>query len=370
MDLKPLRELRRRFSDKPNAMQTRTGVAKLPVQSLHRHWIVGRGLCMYRCEDFANVPKGRRPAALALKVPVWSPFEHTGYHAVWSGSAAMVWFWDSDVVTVRTEELFEKPGPQAVARVRVRPETVFLPRKPDGVHLQACWEGFELQHWQGDVLEDTFWFPERPDESRIDWFCRRRGVSAGLQVAAVATDDAAETVADDAAAAATAIAPEPWPGTVPVREWLQANERALATSVLAALVLVLVWQEVRVWKMDYLGESAAVELARMEQELGPALQARNELVRLRGRNEALAGILRQPSQARIIGLVDQAMPGESARFYQWRYQQGELRVTVEDPNLDPIAYVRALEAEPLFDQVQVGQSRRNDRVEITLRVRP
>lgn len=354
MDLKILRELRRRFSDKPNAIQTRDDIARLPARSLHRHWIVGRGLCMYRCEDFTNVPKGRRPAALALQVPVWSPFGNTDFHAVWAGSTAMVWFWDSEVVGIRPEELFDNPGPQSAARIRTRPETVFLPRKPDGVHLQACREGFELQHWQGDVLKDAFWLRERPDEARIDWFCRRRGVAAGLE----------------GEAGADAIASEPWPGTVPVREWLQANERPLAAAVLAVLVLVLVWQEVRIGKMGYLGEEAAAELAQMEERLGPALGARNELARLQSRNEALAGILDQPSQARIIGLADQAVPGDSARFHQWRYQQGELRLMVEDPNLDPIAYVRALEAVPLFDQVQVGQSRRNNRVEITLRVRP
>ena len=354
MDLKLLKELRRRFSDKPNAIQTREDIARLPAQALHRHWVVGRGLCMYRCEDFVNVPKGRRPAALALQVPVWSPFENTGFHAIWSGSTAMVWFWDSDVVRVRAEVLFENPGPQAAARVRVRPETVFLPRRTDGVYLQACREGFELQHWQGEVLQDAFWFQERPDEARLDWFCRRRGVATGLQ----------------GEAGADAIAPEPWRGAVTAREWVLSNERPLAASLLAVLVLVLVWQEVRIGKMGYLGEAASAELARMQEQLGPALSARNELVRLRGRNEALARILNQPSQARVIGLADQAVPGDSARFYQWRYQQGELRVTVEDPILDPIAYVRALEAVPLFDQVQVGQSRRNDRVEITLRVRP
>ncbi len=353
MNLKLFRELRRRFSDKPNAIQTREGVARLPVQSPHRHWVVGRGLCMYRCEDFANVPSGRRPEALALKLSVWSPFENTGHHAVWSGSTAMVWFWDGTVVRVRPKELFANAGPQAATRVRIRPETLFMPRKSDGVHLQACREGFELQHWQEDVLRDTFWFPERPDQGRIDWFCRRRGVADGIR----------------GEAAASAMAAEPWSGTVSVREWLRANERPLALALLATLMLVLVWQEVRVWKMGYLGEAAATELAQMEEELAPALNARNELVRLRARNEALADILNQPSQARIMGLVDQALPGDSARFHQWRYQQGELRVTVEDPNLDPIAYVRALEAVPLFDQVRVGQSQRNNRVDITLRVR-
>ena len=353
MKLRLPEALRRRFSDKPNAIQMRDGVARLPARSLHRHWIVGRGLCMYRCEHFANVPRGRRPSALALQVPVWSPFENTGYHAVWSGATAMVWFWDSDVVAVRPQELFDRPGPDAAARVRIRPETLFMPRKADGVHLQACREGFELQHWENEVLRDAFWLPSRPDEARIAWFCERRGVAAGLA----------------GAAEADAMAPEPWPGTVPVREWALANERALAAGVLGALVLVLVWQEVRIGKMGHLGEAAAAELAQMEAQLGPALGARNELLRLRGRNEALARILNHPSQARIMGLAGQAMPGDDARFYRWRYQQGELRVTVEDPNFDPIAYVRALEAQPLFGQVHVGQSQRNDRVEIILRVR-
>ena len=352
MEFKLLRELRRRFSDKPNAIQTREGVVRLPARSTHRHWIVGRGLCMYRCEDFANVPAGRRPGALALQVPVWSPFENTGHHAVWAGARAMVWFWDSDVVTVRTDELFDNPNPQGADRVRVRPETVFLPRKPDGVHLQACQEGVELQYWQHDVLRDAFWFPDRPDAERIDWFCRHRGLSAGLE-----SEEAA------------GIAVEPWSGRVGLREWLQTNERALAASVLTILVLVLAWQQARTWKIDYLADAAAVDLAQMESALGPALSARNELLGLRARNEKLAGLLNQPSQARILGLVDQAIPGESTRLHQWRYQQGELRFIVEDPNLDPIAYVRALESEALFDQVQVGQSRRNNRVEISLRVR-
>lgn len=353
MELKLLGKLRRRFSDKPNAIQTRDGIARLPARSLYRHWIVGRGLCMYRCEDFTNVPKSRRPAALALQVPVWSPFENTGYHAAWSGSSAMVWFWDSDAVSVREQELFDDPGPQSASRVRIRPETVFMPRKSDGVHLQACHEGFELQHWRGDVLRESFWLRDRPDEGRIDWFCRRQGIATEVQ----------------GEAEAGVIAPEPWSGALSVQEWMLANERALAASVLAALVLVLVWQEVRIGKLNYLEEAAAAELAQMEEKLGPALSARNQLVGLRGRNETLAGILNLPSQALIIGLADRAVPGDSARFHQWRYQQGELRITVEDRNLDPIAYVRALEAVPLFEQVQVGQSRRNNRVEISLRVR-
>ena len=91
-----LSKLRRTFSGRPNVIQTREGALRLPAKSVHPHWIVGRALCMYRCEDLSGVPRGKRRAALDLKLPVWSPFERTGYHSVWSGGAAMVWFWDED----------------------------------------------------------------------------------------------------------------------------------------------------------------------------------------------------------------------------------------------------------------------------------
>ena len=86
-------------------------------------------------------------------------------------------------------------------------------------------------------------------------------------------------------------------------------------------------------------------------------------MRLHRTNRALAAVLREPSQALLMGLVDRAIPSAGARFREWHYQRRELRVIVEDPDPDPIAYVRALEAEPLFEQVAGGAGpwRRPDR---------
>ena len=77
--MKLLLPLRRLFSNRRNVLQTRSATVRLAGRSLHSHWIVGRGLRMYRREDFANVPRGKRRSALALKLPVWSPFERTGH---------------------------------------------------------------------------------------------------------------------------------------------------------------------------------------------------------------------------------------------------------------------------------------------------
>lgn len=339
--------LLRLFSGKPNVIQTRSGVAGLPVRSWHSHWIVGRDLCMYRREDFAGIPRNRRRSALELKLPVWSPFERTGRHCVWSGSSAMVWYWDEDAV-----------GARRARRARVLPETVFLPRKPDGVHLQGCREGFDLQHWRAGVLVDSFWFPERPDEHEVGWFVGRQENGSG----ALSLPGAPEASGDG-------IEPDPWSSPLSPGEWFAARERPLVAACVLALSLALIWQEARIWKIRHVKEEVAAELSRMQDELGPLLEARNELVRLRRTNRALTDILGTPSQARLMGLVHRATPGPAAQFWEWRYQQREVRVVVEDPDLDPIAYVRSLEAEPLFEHVRARPAAGGDnRIEITLRV--
>ena len=237
------------------------------------------------------------------------------------------------------------------------PETVFQPRKPDGLHLQRCREGFELQYWRSDVLADAFWFPDRPDRRKLRWFIdRQAGGTQALQ-------------SNKLGVAGGELSPDPWRVPLAPGEWIEANERVLVAACLLVLALVLAWQEARFWKIRHLAESAAAELALMQDRLEPLLSARGELVGLHRTNRALSAILREPSQARLMGLVDRAIPSAGARFREWHYQQRELKVIVEDPDLDPIAYVRALEAEPLFDQVRAEPVRGDDRIEITLRVR-
>ena len=354
-----LSTLRRLFSTKPNVIQLRDGALRLPVKSLHPHWIVGRGLCMYHREDFTGVPRNKRRSALELKLPVWSPFERTGYHCVWSAGTAMVWFWDEEKVAVDGAALGLRRAEGGAPRAaRILPETVFLPRKPDGVHLQVCAEGFELQHWRADVLADTFWFPERPNERQLSRFVSRHE----SEVHAIPFEHPPETPGGG-------IAPEPWSSPLTPGEWFEVNERAIVASCLLALTLTVIWQETRFWKTRHLKETAASELARMQDELGPLLEARNELLRLHQSNRALLDILREPSQAHLMGLVDRALPSAGAQFREWRYQQRELKVIVEDPDLDPIAYVRSLEAVPLFEQVRAELAPGDNRLEITLKVR-
>ena len=275
----------------------------------------------------------------------------------------MVWFWDEDIVPGGGDALRVQrsgAGRRPSRRLRVLPETMFYPKKTDGVHLQACKEGFELQHWRAGVLADAFWFPEPPHDGQWSWFIDR-----------LESDVQAELAADRARAsvAKSELAAEPWSVPLTPREWVEDHERGLAWACFLAMLLVIVWQEARIWNVRHLNETAATELTRFQTELGPLLEARNELLRLRRTNQALLNLLREPSQARIMSLVDGAIPNAEAKFREWRYQQGELRIVVEDPDPDPIEYVRSLEAVPLFAQVRAEPGRGENRIEITLKVK-
>ena len=201
-----LAAVRRRFSNHVNVIQTAAGVEPLPGKSLHANWIVGRGLCLYRCEDFSNVPKNRRRAAMELRIPVWSPFEHTGHHCVWSGSTAMVWLWNADAVT----QANGGPGVQPDARREV-PETIFLPRQSDGMFVQACQHGFDLQHWRDGVLRDSFWSAEEPTQAVLNDFLLGHG------------EPAAEV---NVTASLAPPAADPWATPISPADWLATNEQA------------------------------------------------------------------------------------------------------------------------------------------------
>ena len=365
------RRWRRRLARRPNAIQTRTGSQPLEITTVHSHWIVGRDLCLYRQEDFAAIPKTRRAAAVALRIPVWSPFERTGHHCVWSGSTAMVWFWDQDAVDIRPADLgLAEPAaltaPESpAARVRILPESVFQPRHGTGLRLQACASGFDLQYWRREILLDSLWLPEAPDAARIRAFTSQAAIAP-----AAAEDLAATPIPQEPELSPTSFSPDPWYSPLTPQAWLIANERTLVIAGLAFFAAVAAFEETRVWRYHFAYEAAAAELRQIDRELAPVLDARNELAAIDTRNAFLAELLNVPSQAALMLRVDRALPGATTQFQAWRYQQRDLAMTLSDhTGLDAIAVVADLQAEPLFKDVQPGRTQR-DGTEITLRIDP
>ena len=326
------------------------------MRSPRRRWIVGRDLCLYRCEDFDNVPRGRRRAALELNIPVWSPFARTGHHCVWAGAAAMVWMWDAEQVGQggaqgrREEEApHGRPAPRAAQWL---PETVLHPKKADGVHLQACQRGFEFQHWRGGVLRASYWQQPEPDQAAWGWFAGR-------------VDAPAEQAAPTASPAQ--FAAPPWATPVTPGDWLRARERQLVAGGFALFALAACWQEARIWTFAARAAAAAEDVRERQDELEPLLRARNEVRRLRVRNGALAALFSAPSQPELMILADRAVP-DGVAFHQWRYQTGDLALALTGEQLDPVACVEGLSR--VFDEVALGGRQQPGRVDIALKVRP
>ena len=362
-----VRRWRRRLARRPNAIQTRNGSEPLDFKSVHAHWIIGRDLCLYRSEDFAAIPRNRRDAAVALRIPVWSPFQRTGHHCVWSGSTAMVWFWDQEAVDIRPTDLglpetgTTSTGPANRTRTRVLPESVFQPRHGAGLHLQACANGYDLQYWQDDVLKDALWLPQPPDTARVQAF---------LSQAPIMADDATALALETPVTSPTTFAPDPWYSPLTPQAWLIANERTLVIAGLAIFAAAAAFEEARVWRYHFAHQAAAAELRQIDEELAPVLDARDELVALNRRNAFLADILNEPSQAELMLRVDRVLPSDSTEFQAWRYQQRDLALTLsDDTGIDPVAVVTRLQAEPMFKDVQPGRAQREG-IEITLNVDP
>ena len=359
-----VRRLRHRFARRRSAIQTRAGVELLDGQTVQSRWIVARSLCMYRSENFANIPRNRRDAAVALKIPVWSPFERFGHYCAWSDTTAMVWFWNADAVEPDAAALGLRARDPAhpempPSTVRMLPETVLYPKQSDGVHLQPCREGFDLQYWRDGALVDSLWLARRPDAGRVHAFSAQH------------VDDAAPAdLATDPDAPAPTFAADPWTASFKPRGWLLANERALVVAVLAFFAAVAAFHEARYWRyhLGYAADSA--DLRAIDTRLAPVLDARDALGALNGRNAFLAGALNHPSQAELMVTVDRALPSKASQFRSWRYQQGDLTMLLSSTGpQDPVAIVANLQAVPTFADVRPGRSDQ-DGLEVHLRIAP
>ena len=358
-----LSKLQRLFFGKPSAIQTEDDTRRLPFRSSVPYWIVSRRLCLFRCEDFGAIPRARRHAALEFKLSVWSPFERTGHHVVWSAGLAMVWFWDDDKIAAARERypaLFPRAGRWSLSRLRTLPETMFYSRRAEGLCLQSCADGFELQNWHANVLVDSLWLPSHPQESQLNGFFARQ--EARFAPSALTMDQLQ-------AQSSSKMGAEPWSISVDPQAWFTANRRAFGATCVFALMMVVLWQEVRYWKVRGLNESALQEFEKLQERLTPILDAQSELMQLRQFNLALLRILQEPSQAQLMNEIDRALPSENAELKEWRYQQGRLTVLIEDQRPDPVAYVRALETVPTFSQVRAVPVPGSDRLEITLTVK-
>jgi hypothetical protein len=138
--------------------------------------VVARALCRFRHVDFGGLAHADRMPFLRTQLMAWAPFDDSAYAIVTGPDAAVVFAWDQ-----REFEQRARAAGVAVRPRRVWPETLLLPRQPDGPALRRCSLGVEGQVWRDGQLRASRWWPQVPDTAAWRNFQRSAGVPADAQ---------------------------------------------------------------------------------------------------------------------------------------------------------------------------------------------
>lgn len=334
--------LKRRFFRHQVRLQTGENLQTCPFDYSAPVRIVGRGQCLYRSASFSHVPAAKRAGALKVQLGIWSPFETFGHYVVWQQGHAQVWLWDEEYIT-RDHPLQD--------REQVYPESVWHAGQGDGLLLAEATDGFDLQHWNAGILQQSHWFAEPPSTEEVQLFCRANRLGeTSLQEQPLNWRS------------------EPWRSPATWEDvGLELEPGLLAAAVFIVLVTGI-WQEARIWKSEFAAARMQGNIETLQAGVGEAVGVRQQFNEMAQRNTTLGTALEQPSQADIMSRLHRYVPNEDVKFEFWSYRQGEIRLSVKDSDADQEAYVRGIEQDPMFQDVRVELSGGQGSVIIRARV--
>lgn len=130
-------------------------------------WRMDRGLLRYR---FFALPRGLKPSerlqALQLKLASWSPFTQSSYCVAMLSTGASVWARDERLAQVHSRAAAAPWWPEVTAYQIIAPE---------GLVVQRCAQGVDLQWWQEGELRASRWRESMPDAESLLTFVRGAG---------------------------------------------------------------------------------------------------------------------------------------------------------------------------------------------------
>lgn len=318
-------------------LQQRTETVRQPGKG---EWVIGRGLCHYRVFNLAELSPNRREEGLALQIRQWCPFTECASYAVWKGAYAQVWVWDRKRQEVAAEGL--KPA-------AVMPESV-LRGAPlaEGVRLIQCGEGVEAQIWRAGCLRASHWWPQAPEPREWNYFRRAHQLPPELPMPALETPQ---------------LAARPW--GKPRRGGQEATDLLLGAALFAA---IYAWQGVALWKTQQALAGVEQRIEALNQTAGSILAARNEASQARQQVADLLALNPYPGQLELFALVGENLPKNGAHLIEWFYQTGELRFTVEAPEINPRWYVETFQNLPLLREVKAESGAKPNQITLGARL--
>lgn len=293
--------------------------------------IVPRQYLFYLYVNLDSVPHALRSSLLQQRIQQASPFANPASWIVQDNNAAQIWFWDNNLVQARREQTPDLPA-SAV------PEALFHSPFSDGLCLQPCLSGWELQYWQQSRLRQSRWLPARPDlRTRAD-FVRTCGLNS----------DQSEW----AEASATLLA-RPW-NERPLWSKASLTSEPVATKLLAALLLAWVALELGMGTGALVKESwLSASVAERSDAMMDLVNQRDGALRQKEFNQAIVDLTAAPSQLFLAARVHECLASFDFAILDWQYQRGQLVVLLQKEGLDTRALIESCAANPAFTDVRV-----------------
>ncbi|MEA9423417.1 hypothetical protein VCX83_16235 [Aeromonas caviae] len=272
---------------------TRSQIDEVQLPGLRSRVIVCRSLSLYYHLDFSKVPTAKRGKALNQRVELITPFQETGFYAIWKGASAMVWLWDKSALLARLPE---------AATIPCIPDSILVPEEDSTERMIENLEGAESQSWENGVLIGSKWVP--------------------LGGGGIALDRLAPT-----------------PLQPREKQWLIDVGMLLVTM---ALMLSMLLQSGAIMDLWRKGQMLETRLA--EQEEGGLLQqhARQRAYQAKAQYVARER-LSSTSQHDLINAVLTTLPAHTGRVERYDYQGGLLRLRLVDKKPEPREYVQRID---------------------------
>jgi len=277
---------------------------------------VGRELILYQLIDLSGVPRNLQSKVLEQKIRQLVPFEHASHFAIPIDDSVMVWMWDESARQVALDALIERQSILAdhFKKLKPIPETLLHPCSEFGEIVQSCFKGSDQQKWLDGKLVSSQW--------------RSSSVDA----------DSAQVLI------------EPWGDKNPRR---LVDEQLLTRAGILVFAVVITFQLGSISRLFWETSQLERDLLSSREEVSEILDAREEVQVTKKENDLLVSWLSVPSQIAILADFDELLTPATVDIIEWDYQDGELKVTVEDKSLENRAYLESLSGGARFSNVRV-----------------
>lgn len=291
--------------------------------------IIPRKYLFYQYMDFAAVPRALRRNLVLQRIRQLSPFGEPAFVEVAEGDSIQVWFWDAARVA-RLHSQQDLPSLVAV------PEILLYAPCENGLRLQQCLDGWELQYWSGNTLRHSRWLSSLPSERDKADFVRVCGT----------------TEADVWQAVDAQLLPRSWN-----EKQFWSKDYLLSPAVAPKLVLLalVAWLclELGLW-LGAAGKEAVLShsVASKNSQLIDLVRQRDRALQQQEFNQSVLALLEAPSQLHLLAQVHSCLKDMNYTILDWQYQRDQLNLVLQQESLDTRALIESCSKASVFGEVR------------------